>query len=256
MNDGDFLTDVAEHLSALPSVEAVALGGSRAQGTNRPESDWDFAVYYRGDFNPQKLRDVGWPGEVFEIGGWGGGVFNGGAWLEVDGRRVDVHYRDLNSVDLEIAEAEAGRFRIEQLMFHLAGIPSYLVVAELALGRTLEGDLPQLTYPLALRESAPKVWWQRADRLFGYARSAYATGEQSAQCIGMVVQAGCCAAHAMLAARCEWITNEKSLLLRADLLELNEIVTAAEPSVATLENTVNRVRELCLATLAKNENPL
>jgi len=48
-----------------------------------------------GHLDPQDLRDVGWPGEVSEVGGWSGGVFNGGAWLEIDGRRADVHYRDL-----------------------------------------------------------------------------------------------------------------------------------------------------------------
>jgi hypothetical protein len=38
---------------------------------------------------------------------------------------VDVHYRDLTSVEHERAKAREGRFRIEPLMIHLAGIPSY-----------------------------------------------------------------------------------------------------------------------------------
>jgi hypothetical protein len=56
---------------------------------------------------------------VSEVGGWSGGVFNGGAWLEIDGRRADAHYRDLDAIDRELTEARAGRFRIEALMFHL-----------------------------------------------------------------------------------------------------------------------------------------
>jgi hypothetical protein len=71
-------------------------------------------------------------------------VFNGGAWLEIDGRRTDVHYRDLNVIDREIAAAQDGRFSIEPLMFHLAGIPSYLVLAELSVKRVLRGTLPTL----------------------------------------------------------------------------------------------------------------
>jgi hypothetical protein len=51
-----------------------------------------------------------------------GGVFSGGAWLRVEGRPVDVHYRDLDDVEHQIAEAGEGRFRIERLMFHLAGV--------------------------------------------------------------------------------------------------------------------------------------
>src|SRR4051795_8732734 len=114
LSDAAFLDMTADRLAALPAVQAVALGGSRAQGTARPDSDWDLAIYYRGSFEPQHLRDLGWPGEVFEIGGWGGGVFNGGAWLTIDGRRVDVHYRDLNVVEHQLNEAEAGRFGVER----------------------------------------------------------------------------------------------------------------------------------------------
>jgi predicted nucleotidyltransferase len=71
VDDDAFLAYVADRLGSLPGVEAVTLGGSRAEGINRPDSDWDFSVYYRDRFNPQALRDLGWPGEVFEIGGWG-----------------------------------------------------------------------------------------------------------------------------------------------------------------------------------------
>lgn len=40
---------------------AVTLGGSRAAGTARPDSDWDFAVYYRGTgFDPGSLRALGY----------------------------------------------------------------------------------------------------------------------------------------------------------------------------------------------------
>lgn len=136
-----FLDTTADRLAALPTVQAVALGGSRAQGTHRPDSDWDLAVYYRGPFDPADPRALGWDGEVSEVGGWGGGAFNGGAWLTVDGRRVNVHYRDLDVVEHELAEADEGRFRVEPLLFHLAGIPSYLVVAELAINRVLRGEL-------------------------------------------------------------------------------------------------------------------
>lgn len=43
-----FLDQTADVLAALPAVKAVTLGGSRAQGTERPDSDWDLAVYYEG----------------------------------------------------------------------------------------------------------------------------------------------------------------------------------------------------------------
>jgi predicted nucleotidyltransferase len=125
--DATFRAEAGDRLAGLPGVQAVTLGGSRAAGTAGPDSDWDFAVYYRGPgFDPDSLRSLGWPGEIFPIGGWGG-VFNGGAWLTADSRHVDVHYRDLDDVEHHLAEAEAGRFGIERLL--AAGATSAVVVA-------------------------------------------------------------------------------------------------------------------------------
>ncbi|HUC21440.1 MAG TPA: nucleotidyltransferase domain-containing protein [Streptosporangiaceae bacterium] len=245
MDEQSFVNHVSDRLCELPGVTAVTLGGSRGQGTNRPDSDWDFAIYYRAHFDPQPLRDIGWPGEVFEVGGWSDGVFNGGAWLEVDGRRVDVHYRDLDTIDRELAETRAGRFRIEPLMFHLAGIPSYLVLAELAVSRVLSGSVPRPGYPMALRESAPRVWWDRADRTFGYARANHAPYGRLAQCAGLVAQAASQAAHAVLAARGEWVTNEKTLLTRAGLRSVDQFVGTAGPDAAALTRAVDQCREFC-----------
>lgn len=249
MDDEAFLAHVAERLAGLAGVQAVNLGGSRAQGTHRADSDWDFGIYYRAGFDPQRLREVGWPGEVSEIGGWSGGVFNGGAWLTVDGRRVDVHYRDLAIIDRELADAREGRFRIEPLMFHLAGIPSYLVLAELAFSRLLRGDLPQPEYPTALRESAPRVWWNRAERTFDYARVNHAPYGRLAQCAGLVAQATSQAAHAVLAARGEWITNDKTLLTRSGMRRVDGFVAEAGPDPDQLRDMVDRSRALSAAAL-------
>ena len=245
MDDDAFPGYVADRLAALPSVEAVNLGGSRARGTHRPDSDWDFAIYYRASFDPQALRQVGWPGEVFEVGGWGGGVFNGGAWLRVDDRKTDVHYRDLDSVELEIAESSEGRFRIEPLMFHLVGIPTYLVVAELAMSRVLRGSLPKPGYPAALRRLAPPVWWDRAQRTFGYARDYHASGGRVAECVGMIAQAASYTAHAVLAARGQWVTNDKTLLTRAGLREIDELIAVTGAGPQALLEAVDRSAEVC-----------
>jgi predicted nucleotidyltransferase len=245
VDDNAFVDHVADRLGNLPGVEAVTLGGSRAEGTHRADSDWDFSIYYRGHFDPQTLRDIGWPGEVSEVGGWSKGVFNGGAWLEIDGRRSDVHYRDRDVIDREIEAAREGQFRIEPLMFHLAGIPSYLVLAELAVKQVLRGQLPTADYPVALRERAPRVWWDRAERTFGYARANYAPYGRLAQCAGLVGQAASQAAHAVLAARGQWVTNEKTLLTRASLRQVDEFIAMAAPDPDVMREVVERSRALC-----------
>jgi hypothetical protein len=249
MDDDAFVAHVSDRLAGLPGVDAVNLGGSRAQGTHRPDSDWDFAIYYRSGFDPQSLRDVGWPGDVYDIGGWSDGVFNSGAWLTVDGRSVDVHYRDLGVIDGELAGAREGRFRIQPLMFHLAGIPSYLVLAELALSRLLRGELPRPEYPAALRDSARRIWRERAERTFGYALANHAPYGRVTQCAGMVAQAASQAAHAVLASRGEWATNDKTLLSRAGLRQVDEFVAATGPDPDLLRDMVSRSRALCATVL-------
>ncbi|MFE1471225.1 nucleotidyltransferase domain-containing protein [Nocardiopsis dassonvillei] len=237
-DDATFLSATADRLAALPAVEAVTLGGSRAQGTHRPDSDWDLAVYYRGEFDPQALRDLGWEGEVSEVGGWGGGVFNGGAWLRIDGRAVDVHYRDLDVVEHQLAEARQGRFRVEPLMFHLAGIPTYLVVAELAIGQVLVGDLPRPDYPEALRRSAPPVWRGTAAATLSYAQHNHAPYGRVAQTAGLLAQAASQAAHAVLAERGVWVTNDKALLSMAELEEIDFVVAGMTADPRDLSSAV------------------
>ncbi|MGA5133412.1 nucleotidyltransferase domain-containing protein [Streptomyces olivoreticuli] len=244
MTDATFLDHVADRLAALPAVRAVTLGGSRAQGTHTPGSDWDLAVYYRGGFDPAGLRAVGWDGEVSEIGGWGGGVFNGGAWLTIDGRQVDVHYRDLDVVEHELAEARSGRFHWEPLMFHLAGIPSYLLVAELAVNQVLRGSLPRSEYPRALREAAPPVWRERAAMTLTYAKGAYVPRGRATEVAGALATAAMQTAHAVLAARGEWVTNEKRLLERAGLRGIDATVAGLRPEPGALARAVAEAEAL------------
>ncbi|MDH6610786.1 putative nucleotidyltransferase [Streptomyces sp. SAI-208] len=245
LSDADFLDTTADRLAALPAVRAVALGGSRAQGTERPDSDWDLAVYYRGAFDPADLRAVGWPGEVSEIGGWGGGVFNGGAWLTIDGRRVDVHYRDLDVVEREAAEAAKGRFRVEPLLFHLAGIPTYLLVAELAVNRVLRGTLPRpAAYPARLRASAATRWRDTAHLTLAYTEAHHAPAGRLTETAGALATAAVQMAHSVLAARGEWVTNEKRLLERAGLRDADRVVQSLAAAPDSAVRAVEEMREL------------
>src|ERR1700751_5554543 len=71
---------LVEQLVHIPGVMAVTLGGSRARGEGRPDSDWDFGVYYRGSINSADVRALGYNGYVAEPGEWGR-LVNGGGWL-------------------------------------------------------------------------------------------------------------------------------------------------------------------------------
>lgn len=212
MQDRQFESWFAAEVATLPGVVAVSLGGSRARGEHRPDSDWDFALYYRGHFDPGTVRARGWDGEISDIGGWGGGIMNGGGWLRIDGRHVDLHYRDLDDVLHWTAEAEAGRYEKQFLMFYLAGIPTYVLAAELAINRVLYGELPRPEYPAALRESAARRWHN--DALLSL---SYQPTNDPAVAVGNVTRALIEEAHSRVAARGIWVTNEKRLVARAGL---------------------------------------
>jgi hypothetical protein len=246
-SDDEFASSVASRLAGLPGVVAVALGGSRVTGGAQPDSDWDFSLYYRGSdrpFDPETLRTLGWDGDVFPLGHWGGGVFNSGAWLRVNENQVDVHYRDLDDVEHRIAEARAGRFGIEMLMFHLAGSPTYLVVGELAVNRVLSGTLPRPEFPAALRVSAARRWSGMAEQTLAYARRAHAPRGHLAETAGSIATAGAQTAHGVLAARGDWVTNEKRLLDRAGLRNLDAIVAGLTPIAESLTAAVDAAADL------------
>ncbi|HTT87677.1 MAG TPA: hypothetical protein VMF60_09935, partial [Acidimicrobiales bacterium] len=131
------------------------------------------------------------------------------------------------------------------LGFRLAGIPTYLLLAELALNRVLSGTLPRPDYPAALRRWAPPVWWERSELLFDYAGTAHAGRGDLAPCLGLVVAAAPCGAHAVLAARGEWVRDERSSLRRAGLAALDEISASATVDPGRLRQVVEEGRRLC-----------
>lgn len=229
-------------LSALPGVEAVTLGGSRATGTATAGSDWDFGLYYRGALAAADVEALGYPGVVTEVGGWGP-VVNGGAWLRVDGRRVDLCYRDLNEVAFWTAEAEEGRFRIEALATYVAGIPTYVLRGELALNRVLSGTLPRPEFPPALAATAPPRWRGLARMGILTALAHCGRGDVVAT-VANLAQAALSEAEARMAERGEWVLNEKGLIDRTGLSAVHEVLASPGTSAAELSASVRRVGEL------------
>ncbi|MFE9366635.1 nucleotidyltransferase domain-containing protein [Streptomyces sp. NPDC006978] len=219
---------MASRLTRLPGIEAVALGGSRARGTHRPDSDWDLGVYYRGapdlDALTALASDVqGAPAEVAGPGGWGPWV-NGGAWLTVDGVAVDWILRDLDRVESVWSDCCEGRYEVGIQPGHPLGFWSPCYVGEVALGRVLEdprGDLASLqeavrAYPEPLRRALTGAVWE-ADFSVASARKSAPSGDTLhvslclARAFGVLAQA--LHAHHRV-----WCLNEKGALASAAAL--------------------------------------
>jgi predicted nucleotidyltransferase len=58
---------LVDRLARIGGVVAVCLGGSRARGEERPGSDWDFGLYYRGRIDTSAVRALGLTGEVSAV---------------------------------------------------------------------------------------------------------------------------------------------------------------------------------------------
>jgi predicted nucleotidyltransferase len=227
MDDEAFVSWLTDELAALPNVVAVALGGSRARDAHRADSDWDFAIYYEGGFDPQSIRKKNWDGQVSDVGGWGGGVMNGGAWLAIDGRKVDVHYRDLAEVEFWCSEAADGRFRKELLLFYVAGIPTYTVMGEMAENRVLSGNLPTPEYPDALSTAASSRWADDARASLAYAHAALTQRGDVLTALANASRGIIEMSHGRLAQRRTWALNEKGIAKAANLSHLAESLLAA-----------------------------
>jgi len=236
--------EIATSLHRIPGVIAVVLGGSRARGEERPDSDWDFGLYYRGSrrpIDPDDVRALGYAGIVFAPGDWGP-IVNGGAWLTIGGERVDLIYRDLDQVEAWLADAEAGRFGVSREVGYVAGVATYVPVGELAICRQLAGGrLPRPSFPAALRRTAPP-WWRNIAAGAVVGAAAHAERGDPAACLANLGQALLAEAQARLAARGEWALNEKGLLARAGLDHLGARLGGAGTMPAELAEMVAQIR--------------
>ena len=233
---------LAVRLAELPGAIAVALGGSRATATHRPDSDWDLAVYYRASrrpLEPEDLRRLGHSSYVSELGEWGP-TMNGGGWLTVGDTAVDVLYRDLDTIEHWMEDAEKGRFQVLNQNGHVVGAPTYLPVGELALCLPIAGELPRPRFPEALATAASRHWDGRAQVALMFAGS-HARAADAVGCAGMLAGAVLCTAHARVCERREWVLTEKLLVERAGLGETHALLAQPGRTAAELGGTVGRV---------------
>jgi hypothetical protein len=234
--------EIAARLARIPGIVAVTLGGSRATGTASDDSDWDFGLYYRGGIDPDDVRALGWPGQVFAPGDWGR-LVNGGAWLRVDGAAVDLIYRDVDEVLRWTAEAEGGRFEIQREVGYVAGIATYVLAGELALAEVLAGELPRPEFPERLRLTAPPLWYRLAAGALDFADVHARRGDPVAS-LANVAQAVLATAQARLAAAGEWALNEKRIVGRAGLGAVQDVVAVAGHDAAAVAEQVRAILDL------------
>jgi hypothetical protein len=116
-----------------------------------------------------------------------------------------------------------GRFQVFREVGYVAGVPTYVAAAELALQRVLVGTLPKPTFPEPLRSSAP-LWWRRVVTGGLKFAASHALRHDAAACAGNLAVAALGEAHARLCAAGTWYLPEKGLLAQAGLEDVQPLL--------------------------------
>jgi predicted nucleotidyltransferase len=230
-NDEALLRRLVGALAAVPGIEAIALGGSRARGTATANSDYDIGLYYRAsrpiDIDAlgkvaAVLDDRGAEAEVTPLGGWGPWI-DGGGWLVIAGVPVDLLYRDLARVAAAIDDAHAGKIeRFYQPGHPHAFLPA-IYMGEVAHAQILHdpsGALAALQartrpYPAALARALRERFEWEAEFSLANARKSLDRGDVS-YLMGCAFRAVACLCQTLFALNGVHLLNEKGAVAAAD----------------------------------------
>ena len=214
-------------VALVPGVVAVALGGSRATGAAHAGSDYDIGLYFseRAGLDVERLLEAAKSlvddpaaARLTEVGGWGPWIVGGG-WLTIEGRKVDLLYRPIESVEKIIHDCREGRIGMDYQPGHPHGFCSATWMGEVALGRPLsdpQGALAALKamtapYPAALREALIcRFQWEILFAIEN-ARTAVPKGDQ-VYIAGCAFRSLACAAQVLFALNRRYLVNEKGAI--------------------------------------------
>lgn len=232
---GDTLEKVSQAFDAIPGLLGSTLGGSRASGLAKPDSDVDVGLYYDDTNRPpfadllavaNKLDDRGQVDGYGEYGQWGRWV-DGGFWTRVDGQKVDILVRSAQKVDRCLQEGLRGSTRIEYQVGHPHGYTNAHYLGEVALGVILQDPFARIRawkdqldpYPSRLAKPLQAQFIFEADFSLHIAESAAARGD-STHVYGCIYRAIACANQVLFAANGVFLTNEKGATTAASQMPI------------------------------------
>lgn len=226
-----FIARIVDRLRTVGGVVGVVLGGSRARGTNAPDSDWDVGVYYEDDESldlaalddaARDLNDERKPGLVAAPGMWGPWV-NGGAWLVVEGAHVDLILRDIRRVGNAVGDCLRGKVTGHYQTGHPHAYLNAMYAGELAIAEILSDPSGRIAalkaktvpYPEALRKAILRQFGFEAGFSLMFAKAA-AEKDDDYYVAAHIVRSLSCANQALFAVNREYCVNEKKAVRMVD----------------------------------------
>jgi hypothetical protein len=269
-NDDLLLGRLVGALGGVPGIRAIVLGGSRARGEATAQSDYDIGLYYEVehpiDIGRLAKAAMLLPGaassSVTAIGEWGPWI-NGGAWLTVEGKRVDLLYRELGKVRGVIEACQAGRIERVYQPGHPHAFVSAIYMGEVALCRVLwdpEDVLAGLKrrcepYPPALGQALIRSFFWEAR--FALENAAHGRGrDDPAYVAGCGFRAVACLCQTLFALNGTYLVNEKGAVKGVEKLarhpadfarRVSEAIGAGASGLPMLTTLVDETADLLIA---------
>ncbi|WP_201004514.1 nucleotidyltransferase domain-containing protein [Paenibacillus glycanilyticus] len=268
MDINNTIPNIVDRLKQVGGVTAIVLGGSRARGTESPESDIDIGIYYDSeaglDITGLRKAAAGMDDEhrddvVTETGEWGPWI-NGGGWLKINQIPVDFIYRDQNKVSQVIEQCISGNIAMDYQPGHPHGFVNTIYLAEIALCRVLwdpsgiVGKLKSKTipYPAALKKAIiQRFYWEAGFSLENGYKGIYKN--DLAYIAGCCFRSVACLNQVLFAVNETYFMNEKGASAIVDSFavapshysrRVNEIFTFITEDPDRLKNALNLMREL------------
>ncbi len=229
------LERISPVLADVPGVVSVVLGGSRASGAAHSASDTDIGLYFseRAGLDVGRLLeavkgqvDDSNAASITEVGGWGPWIVGGG-WLTIAGKKVELLYRPIESVEKVVRDCRDGRVSMDYQPGHPHGFCSAIWMGEVALCRPLRDPhgliaglkALALPYPERLQEALVRRFQWEALFSIENAETAVPRGDQT-YIAGCAFRSLACVAQALFALNRRYLINEKGAIEPAGRLKL------------------------------------
>lgn len=224
------LAKIAASFQDLPNIVGVVLGGSRARGTNRADSDIDISVYYDAamEFDLAKINAIATSlddshreGIVTPPGAWGEWI-NAGGWLIVEGFHMDIILREFGRVEQVIGDCLEGKVTAHYQAAHPHAYLNAMYMGELAICKILydrEGRLQELKgkttpYPAKMKKAIVEYFLFEAGFSLMFAE-ANAAKDDVYYVYGHLIRAVSCLNQVLFALNEQYCINEKKAVRMA-----------------------------------------
>jgi len=235
MNVENTISTIVKSLKQINGITALVLGGSRARGTESPNSDIDIGIYYNSEkgLDIAQLRQIAAvmdderrENAVTEIGEWGPWI-NGGGWLKVNQTPVDFLYRDLNRVSTVLQQCHSGELTIDYQPGHPHGFVNSIYFAEIALCKVLWdpsgtiGEMKARTIPypsIFQKTTIQNFFWEASFSLENGYKGIHK--KDFAYVAGCCFRSVSCLNQVMFAMNEAYLMNEKGAAAIADSFDI------------------------------------